>query len=153
LVGPQALNPYFSKKKLFDLNESFFKILKNQSINYKLTHEDFSLERTDWLAPGETVSPIIPLENKSFMGFEVYLGDLYFDPLLDPLRNAQTSYLKSKKKCFFDAILEYHTELVKYNPKSRISNFKNHKNTPLLTKTIGVLKKDTLYFKYGLDVL
>jgi hypothetical protein len=47
LVGPQALNPYFSKKKLFNLNENFFKTLKNQSINYKLTHEDFSLERTD----------------------------------------------------------------------------------------------------------
>jgi hypothetical protein len=87
------------------------------------------------------------------MGFEVYLGDLYFDPLLNSLRDAQISYLKSQKKCFFSAKLDYHTELVKYNPKSRITNFKNHKNTPLLKKTISILKKDTLYFKYGLDVL
>jgi hypothetical protein len=47
LVGPQALNPYYSKKKLFNLDETFFNTLKDQSTNYELTHEDFSLERTD----------------------------------------------------------------------------------------------------------
>jgi hypothetical protein len=47
LIGPQALNPYYSQRKLFNLDENFFKTLKNQSINNELTHEDFSLERTD----------------------------------------------------------------------------------------------------------
>jgi hypothetical protein len=87
------------------------------------------------------------------MGFEVYLGELYFDPLLDPLRSAQASYLKLKEKTFYDAHLNYRTKLKKYNPKLRITHVKKRKSTSLLEKTISILKKDTLYFKYGLHVL
>jgi hypothetical protein len=87
------------------------------------------------------------------MGFEVYLGELYFDPLLDPLRSAQTSYLKLKEESFYDRHLNYRTKLKKYNPKSRITHFKKRKSASLSEKTISILKKDTLYFKYGLDVL
>jgi hypothetical protein len=47
IIGPQALNPYYSKKTITNLNEIFFKNLLKQSINYKLTHKDYSLERVD----------------------------------------------------------------------------------------------------------
>jgi hypothetical protein len=71
---------------------------------------------------------------------------LYFNPLLDPLRNAQTIFLKLKKQNYFNAILNYHKKLQKYD-------LKYCKEITQTSKVENILKNDTLRFKYGKEIL
>lgn len=151
IQGSQLLNPYYNKKKIYSLNETFFFGLKYQCQNFRFPN-DYNLTKTTTLDFNSELSiKNFPIPSSSFWGIKLYLNDNYFDDLLWPLKKVHTNVLKLNT---LNSGCEYTTNssLKQFFYKGFWDNQQcKWKKASKWTQVKRLLVKDTLYYTYGIS--
>lgn len=152
ISGSQRLNPYYSRTKIFNLNEHFIINLRYQCLTNEITLEDYNKDMFDWSQKDDNLISFLPKSLSAFEGFQVYLQHFYFNDIFASLKlleiNTIQQYELTKINSFW--IIKYSKGLREYSKNFWQNLFRQWSLMKKNSLYRHWLKKDLYCFKYGI---